>query len=67
MKNYDEKVERLMVMSMACKYIHREPGYKLKSQHYEFGKLGQRTGAFKAEFLNEINGYLRSAFGSIDL
>ena len=61
-KRYDDAVEHLMVMSLACQKIHNIDGCKIGSNIWNWGKLGTRSAKFKAEFLNEINGYLRKAY-----
>ena len=61
-KRYDDAVESLMVMSLACQKIHNKDGCKISSNIWNWGKLGERSAQFKAEFLNEINGYLRKAY-----
>lgn len=64
-KRYDEAVEHLMVMSLACQKIHENDGCKIGSNIWNWGKLGTRTAQFKAEFLNEVNGYLRQAYSNL--
>ena len=61
-KRYDDAIEHLMVMSLACQKIHNNDGCKIGSNIWNWGKLGTRSAKFKAEFLNEINGYLRKAY-----
>lgn len=59
---YDEAVQKMMVLSLACQKIHNNDGCKIGSHIWSWGKLGERSAQFKAEFLNEVNGYLQKAY-----